>query len=104
MAFKDVREYIRELDRLGLLVRVTRPTNKDTEICPLVRWQFQGLDTEQRRGWLFEKVTDSRGRDFDAKVAVSVIGASPRLYSVAMGVENEAQIEKMWERALNLPI
>jgi UbiD family decarboxylase len=104
LTFKDVREYIRELDRRGLLVRVTRPTNKDTEICPLVRWQFQGLDTEQRRGWLFENVTDSRGRNFDAKVAVSVIGASPRLYAVAMGVENEGQIEKKWESALNHPI
>ena len=62
LTFKDVREYLRELDRLGLLVRVTRPTNKDTEICPLVRWQFQGLDTEQRRGWILEYVTDSRGR------------------------------------------
>ena len=104
MTFKDVREYLRELDRRGLLVRVSRKTNKDTEICPLVRWQFQGLDMEQRKGWLFENVTDSRGRDFDAKVAVSVIGASPRLYAVAMGAENEGKIEEKWERAITHPV
>lgn len=104
MTFRDVREYIRELDRLGLLVRVSRPTNKDTEICPLVRWQFQGLDTDQRKGWLFENVTDSRGRSFDAKVAVSIIGASARLYAVAMGAENEGQIEKKWESAIRHPV
>ena len=104
MVFKDVREYIRELDRLGLLVRVSRPMNKDTEICPLVRWQFQGLDTEERRGWLFENVIDSRGRNFDAKMAVSVIGASPRVYAVALGAENEGQIEEKWQRALEHPI
>lgn len=104
MTFKDVREYLRELDRLGLLVRVSRPMNKDTEICPLVRWQFQGLDTEQRKGWLFENVTDSRGRSFDAKVAVSIIGASPRLYAIAMGVENEGQIEKKWEKSIMHPV
>jgi UbiD family decarboxylase len=104
MAYKDVREYLSELDRLGLLIRVTRKTNKDTEICPLVRWQFQGLDSEQRRGWLFENVTDSRGRDFDAKVAVSVIGASPRLYAAAMGVDSEDKIERKWEQAITHPI
>ena len=104
MVFKDVREYIRELDRLGLLVRVSRPMNKDTEICPLVRWQFQGLDTEERRGWFFENVIDSRGRNFDAKMAVSVIGASPRVYAVALGAENEGQIEEKWQRALEHPI
>ena len=83
---------------------MSRRTNKDTEICPLVRWQFQGLDVEQRKGWLFEDVTDSRGRSFDAKVAVSVIGASPRLYAVAMGADDESQIEKKWESALTHPI
>ncbi|MGI0081168.1 MAG: UbiD family decarboxylase, partial [Nitrososphaerales archaeon] len=68
MNYKDLREFLAELDRLELLVRVKRRTNKDTEICPLVRWQFQGLPPEQRRGWLFENVTDSRGRSFDAQV------------------------------------
>mgnify|MGYP001764761218 CR=1 FL=1 len=28
--------------RQRLLVRVTRPINKDTEMHPLVRWQFRG--------------------------------------------------------------
>ena len=59
---------------------------------------------EQRKGWLFEKVTDSRGRDFDAKVAVSVIGASPRVYAVAMGAEDEGEIEAKWESAITHPI
>jgi UbiD family decarboxylase len=104
VAYKDVREYLDELERRGLLVRVERRTNKDTEICPLVRWQFQGLDVGQRRGWLFENVTDSRGRNFDAKVAVSVIGASPRLYAAAMGVETEDEIEGKWEQAITHPI
>jgi UbiD family decarboxylase len=104
MTYKDVREYIAELERLGLLIKVTRRTNKDTEICPLVRWQFQGLDPEQRRGWVFENVTDSRGRNFDAKVAVSIVGASPRLYAVAMGLQDENQIESKWQKAISNPI
>ena len=60
-----------------MLQRVTRPMNKDTEIMPLVRWQFRGgLPESQRKGWLFESVTDSRGRKFDGSVAVAIIGAS----------------------------
>jgi len=64
---------------------VDRLTNKDTEIMPIVRWQFRGLDASQRKGWLFENVTDSRGRSFDGSVAVSVIGASPAVYARRWG-------------------
>ena len=46
--YRDVREYLDELDRRGLLRRVSRTTNKDTEVMPLVRWQFRGQDAEQR--------------------------------------------------------
>jgi UbiD family decarboxylase len=104
MIYKDIRQYLNKLDELGLLIHVTRPTNKDTEIGPLVRWQFQGLDPDQRKGWLFENVTDSRGRNFDAKVAVAVVGASPRLYALSLGVESEAEIEKKWEHAITHPV
>ena len=35
---------------LGNLIRIDRPIDKDTELHPLVRWQFQGnLPEEQRR-------------------------------------------------------
>ena len=38
-SYSNLREHIEALERNGLLVRVTRPMNKDTEIHPLVRWQ-----------------------------------------------------------------
>jgi hypothetical protein len=41
-------------------VRVDRETNKDTEIMPLVRWQFRGLPQDQRKGWLFSNVRGDR--------------------------------------------
>jgi len=69
--YADVRQYLDELDRRDLLVRVERKISKDTEIMPLVRWQFRGLPQDQRKGWLFSNVTDSRGRDFDGSVAVA---------------------------------
>ena len=38
----DFQAHLAALEAQGLLVRVERPINKDTELHPLVRWQFQG--------------------------------------------------------------
>jgi len=102
--YSDVREYLDELGRRDLLVRVDRKTNKDTEIMPLVRWQFRGLEQRQRKGWLFTDVTDSRGRDFDGSVAVSILGASPTVYAAAMGLDSPDGIAGKWAQAQNSPI
>jgi 4-hydroxy-3-polyprenylbenzoate decarboxylase len=45
--YRDIREYLAELDRRDLLIHVKRLMNKDTEVMPLVRWQFRGLDQSQ---------------------------------------------------------
>jgi UbiD family decarboxylase len=103
--YRDVREYLAELEKRHLLQRVTRPMNKDTEIMPLVRWQFRGgLPESQRKGWLFESVTDSRGRKFDGSVAVAIIGASTDVYAAAMGVKSAAEIAEKWKHAQAHPI
>lgn len=102
--YRDVREYLEELDRRGLLRRISRTTNKDTEVMPLVRWQFRGQDAEQRTGWLFENLTDSRGRSFDAQMAVAIVGASPKVYAAAMGVDSPDEIAAKWLQAEQNPI
>jgi len=103
--YRDVREYLAELEKRHLLQRVTRPMNKDTEIMPLVRWQFRGgLPESQRKGWLFASVTDSRGRKFDGSVAVAIIGASTEVYAAAMGVKSAAEIAEKWKHAQAHPI
>jgi 3-polyprenyl-4-hydroxybenzoate decarboxylase len=38
----DFQEHLALLEERGLLVRIDRPINKDTELHPLVRWQFVG--------------------------------------------------------------
>ena len=48
--------------RAACLLRIERAINKDTELHPLVRWQFQGgLREEKRRAFLFTNVVDARG-------------------------------------------
>src|SRR5262245_43978897 len=50
----DFQAHLAALEAQGLLVRVDRPIDKDSELHPLVRWQFQGgLAEEQRRAFLF---------------------------------------------------
>ncbi len=48
--YKDLRDHIRALDSKNKLVHIRRPINKDTELHPLVRWQFRGLPEAQLRG------------------------------------------------------
>jgi UbiD family decarboxylase len=71
---------------------------------PLVRWQFRGLDQSQRKGWIFDNVTDSRGRNFEGSVAVAIEGGSPEMYAVAMGVDSPSEINPKWMSAVAKPI
>ena len=60
--YKDLREYIEALDTNGKLVRIKKEINKDTELHPLVRWQFRGLPEKERKAFIFEKTVDAKGR------------------------------------------
>ena len=66
--YRDLREQLEALDRAGLLVRIDELINKDTELMPLVRWQFRGLPEEERRAFLFTNVTDVKGRKYDIQI------------------------------------
>src|SRR5262245_25687593 len=100
----DFQSHLAALEAQALLVRVDRPINKDTELHPLVRWQFQGgLKEEQRRAFLFTNVIDSSGRRYDIPVAVAALAASPLIYAVGMGRPVE-EIEAAWVSAIASPI
>ena len=100
----DFQRHLAALEEKGLLVRIDRPINKDTELHPLARWQFQGgLPESARRAFLFTNVVDSAGRRYDMPVAVGAFAASPEIYAVGMGRTVE-EIGEAWERALANPI
>ncbi len=100
----DFQSHLAALDAQGLLVRIDRPINKDTELHPLVRWQFQGgLAEDQRRAFLFTNVVDSSGRRYDIPVVAGAISASPQIYATGMG-RPVAEIEAAWIAAIANPI
>jgi 4-hydroxy-3-polyprenylbenzoate decarboxylase len=101
---RDFQEHLAALEKAGLLVRIGRPIDKDTELHPLVRWQFQGgLDQAERRAFLFTNVVDANGRRFAMPVAVGALAASPRIYAVGMGRPVD-EIGDAWMQALAHPI
>src|SRR5437660_10230687 len=100
----DFQQHLAALEAAGLLVRIERPIGKDSELHPLVRWQFQGgLGEEQRRAFLFTNVVDGSGRRYEVPVAVGALAASPEIYAVGMG-RAPAEIEAAWVRAIANPI
>lgn len=103
MGYKNLREYLLRLEEEGELIRVDRQINKDTELMSLVRWQFRGLPREQRKAFWFDNVVDVRGRKYDMPVAVGVLGASRKIYALAMGTTVD-QISRAWEQAQLHPV
>jgi len=98
MAYRDLREYVGELSRRGLLETIDEAICKDTELVPLVRLQFRGLPEPMRRAFWFRNVTDSRGRRFDGSVVLGALGSSRAIYGAALGVESD-DIAQAWARA-----
>ena len=99
--YKDLREYLQALEFAGLLVRIKREINKDTELMPLVRLQFRGLPEEQRRAFIFENTVDVRGRKYRIPVAVSALAGSSKIYSIGMMCQPEEIGEKLIRAALH---
>ena len=100
----DFQQHLADLEAAGLLVRIDRPINKDTELIPLVRWQFiGGVAEDERRAFLFTNVIDAKGRRYDMPVAVGALAASPAIYALGMGRPVEA-IGDAWMAAIKAPI
>jgi 4-hydroxy-3-polyprenylbenzoate decarboxylase len=92
--YKDLREHMETLEAKGKLIRVERQMNKDTELMPLVRWQYRGLAEEQRKAFLFENVVDARGKKYDMPVLVASNAASTEIYALGMMCQPNEIMEK----------
>ena len=104
-AYADLHEHLSRLDAAGLLHRIGAPVNKDTEMHPLVRWQFRGGIAEgDRKAFLFTNIIDSKGHPYDIPVAIGAIATNPEIYRIGMNVGRIEEIGPAWERAIANPI
>ena len=102
--YPDFQDHLTHLESRGLLRRIDRPIDKDTELHPLVRWQFQGgLPESERSAFLFTRVTGAGGCAYDMPVAVGALAATPEIYAVGMGTKVE-EIGARWLHAMKNPI
>jgi UbiD family decarboxylase len=102
--YADLHEHVLALERAGLLHVIDEPINKDTEMHPLVRWQYRGGIAEaERKAFLFTQPTDSKGRRYDAAVLVAGLAASRDVYRVGFR-KPLAEIGETWVRAIAQPL
>jgi 4-hydroxy-3-polyprenylbenzoate decarboxylase len=100
----DFHEHLDALRAAGLLVTIDRPINKDTQLQPLVRWQFiGGIPEDERRAFMFTNVVDSKGKRYDMPVVLGALASSPRIYGMGMGRAVE-DIGPSWMEAVANPI
>jgi UbiD family decarboxylase len=103
-AYPDLHDHLDELKRRGLLQVIDRPIDKDSELHPLVRWQFVGGMAEgQRKAFLFTNIVNAQGRRYDMPVVVGALAANREIYSVGMGTD-VAGIQAKWDKAIANPI
>ncbi len=101
--YKDLRGLIRALEDNGQLIRIQREINKDTELHPLVRWQFRGLREEDRKAFLFENVTDSKGRRYRGSVLVGGLAGSTAIYCLGLKCTPD-DVADRWIYAMDHPL
>ena len=103
--YADLHEHLDRLEAAGLLYRIDEPVNKDTELHPLVRWQFRGgIAEKDRKAFLFTNVVDSIGRRYDIPVVVGAFAANAEIYRIGMNVDSLEEIGPAWERGIRKPI
>ena len=102
--YPDLQEHLAALDEAGLLLKIDEVVNKDTEMHPLVRWQFRGgIPEPERKAFLFTNITGSKGRTYDIPVVVGALAANRQIYCIGMGVGVD-EIGGRWSRAIANPI
>jgi UbiD family decarboxylase len=102
--YPDLHDHLKTLEKEGLLVTVDRVIDKDTEMHPLVRWQFRGgIAEKDRKAFLFNNVSDAKGKRFSIPVAVGVLASNREIYSIGMACDLD-KIDETWNRAVAHPI
>ncbi len=102
--YPDLHDHLDELKRRGLLQVIDRQIDKDSELHPLVRWQFVGgMDEAERRAFLFTNIVNAQGRKYAFPVVVGALAANRQIYSVGMGCAVE-DIQAKWDHAIANPV
>jgi UbiD family decarboxylase len=98
VGYRDMREYLAVLEEHGLLHRVKKEVEKEWEVAAVCRRVFQRIPTAHRPALLFERV-----KGHDIPIVAGILGASPRVYALALQTTVEG-IADRWAEAEKRPI
>jgi UbiD family decarboxylase len=102
--YADLHEHVLALAYAGLLLVIDEPINKDTEMHPLVRWQYRGgIREKARRAFLFTQATDSKQRCYQGAVLVAGLAGNRSIYRIGWG-RDLSDIGGAWQDAIAAPI
>lgn len=96
MAFKDLREYIAELESRGLLKRITTEVDCQLEITEITD-RVSKMEGNKNVALLFENV-----KDYDMPVLMNAFGSMERM-AIAFGVEKLDDVADEMREILKLP-
>lgn len=96
MAFKDLREFISELESRGLLKRITAPVDCELEITEITD-RVSKMTGDKNVALLFENV-----KGYDMPVLMNAFGSMERM-AIAFGVEKVDDVADEIREVLKLP-
>lgn len=97
MAFRDLRDFIRELDRRGELVRVQTPVDPELEITEITD-RVSKAPAAQNKALLFESVKSS-----NMPVLINAFGSAARM-ALALNVNDLEQLHHDLARTIDLKL
>ena len=102
--YRDLREHVEVLRARGLLHVVDRAVDKDTEMHPLVRWQYRGGVPESAwKAFLFTNVVGARGESYGNSVLIGGLAGSPEVYAAGLDCAVD-EVGARWDRAFAAPV
>ena len=99
--YPSLREYVHTLESREKLFRIQREVCRETELHPLVRWQFRGLRKASGACFYLRTLRTPRPQIQDVS---SVLGLRflPRIYALGIGCREE-EIFDRWINAQKNP-
>src|ERR1044071_5052146 len=82
MPYRDLREYLKVLESMGLLCHVKAEVDKDWEISAVTRQTFRTIQQERRPALMFDRI-----KGYDIPLVVGILGGSRRIYAAALGTD-----------------
>ncbi len=100
MPYFDLHQHLKNLEEHGLLRRVTQADQQRHGAASVGALAVSRLSEEDRKAWLFENVTDAKGKRYTMPVVVGALAGKPEIYYLGMGCNSAEEMDARLEESL----